>query len=341
MPRSQNLAKLMFWLVAPPVKGSAGMAFGFMRMIENWRVSTTTQRTICISHSCASLRSSAPKIVLVENVREFLNFGGGKFSSDLVNRFRELGYEVAYRKICAADCGVPQMRHRVFFVAVRCDVAKKAKAGPVFPDPEFFDSGDQLTLGPAYRTVRDAISDLPEPTRDRRVHLHYPERDQLSDLAKALRNPGGTVTNHFVRELSSKQKARIRAVGSGRMKHAPTELRTKSFYGSAYRRLSWDEPALTITTWVYHVGSGRFAHPEQDRGITMREAARLQTFDDGFVFPPLVNPVSQMIGNAVPPLLASKFAEKFILILDRFHAHPEIEERRETSVAALQPACDH
>ena len=100
------------------------------------------------------------------------------------------------------------------------------------------------------------------------------------------------------------------------MKHIDPKLRTKAFYGSAYRRLSWDEPSLTITTWVYHVGSGRFAHPTEDRGITMREAARLQSFDDGFVFPALVNPVSQMIGNAVPPLLANHFAQEFIRVLD-------------------------
>jgi site-specific DNA-cytosine methylase len=102
------------------------------------------------------------------------------------------------------------------------------------------------------------------------------------------------------------------------MKHIKeVHLKTKKFYGSAYRRLAWDEPALTITTWVYHVGSGRFAHPDEPRGITMREAARLQSFDDDFLFPPLINPVSQMIGNAVPPLLSEAFAYEFAAILDR------------------------
>jgi DNA (cytosine-5)-methyltransferase 1 len=257
--------------------------------------------------------------VLVENVREFLNFGGGKFSSDLVKKFQEIGYDVAYRKLCAADFGVPQVRHRVFFVAVKSAISDKIGSGPVFPLGEFFEPASQMFLGPTqtYHTVRDAISDLPSPTYERHSVLRYPEGTCVSQLAAQLRNTDGEVFNHFARHLSSKQLQRIKAVGAGRMKHVDTRLRTRSFYGSAYRRLSWDEPALTITTWVYHVGSGRFAHPTEDRGITMREAARLQTFDDGFVFPPLINPVSQMIGNAVPPLLASKFAHVFVSLLDR------------------------
>jgi len=271
------------------------------------------------------VESSAPKIVFVENVREFLNFGGGKFSTDLVSRFQELGYSVKFRKVCAADFGVPQIRNRVLFVAVRRDVAERSSGHEVFPEPEFFEESTDLLIGHPYHTVRDAISDLPHPSRNRLAVLEYEENENIGQLARFLRNPAGVVANHFTRELSEKQKLRIRAIGSGRMKHAPAELRTKSFYGSAYRRLSWDEPSLTITTWVYHVGSGRFAHPEADRGLTMREAARLQTFDDAFAFPPLVNPVSQMIGNAVPPLLAYAFARKFVAILDKFHGARLIE----------------
>ena len=266
-----------------------------------------------------------PKIVLIENVREFLNFGQGKFSSDLVAKFHEMGYEVDFRKICTADYGVPQVRHRVFFVAIRNDVADRTGCGPIFPLAEFFEPGAQMQLGMTrtHRTVRDAISDLPTPLFDRDKALAYPGDCQVSDLALLLRRGQSQVFNHFARKLSPKQLDRIRAIGVGRMKHVDPKLQTRSFYGSAYRRLSWDEPALTITTWVYHVGSGRFAHPSEDRGITMREAARLQTFDDEFIFPLLVNPVSQMIGNAVPPLMANRFAECFTDILDRLDPQAE------------------
>jgi DNA (cytosine-5)-methyltransferase 1 len=116
------------------------------------------------------------------------------------------------------------------------------------------------------------------------------------------------------------------------MRDIAPELRTKMFYGSAYRRLSWDIPALTITTWVYHVGSGAFAHPDEVRGITMREAARLQSFDDDFIFPPLINPVSQMIGNAVPPLMAEAFGERFARVLDANAKERLKQSRRATAV---------
>lgn len=260
-----------------------------------------------------------PKAILIENVREFLNFNKGKFSADLLFKLDQLGYEVAYEKVCAANYGVPQMRWRVLFMAIRKDIADASGLGPSFPTATFGVPDSQLSLlgGVApYRSVKDAIGDLPPPSLDKHKPLRY-RTTARNDFGRGLRSSDGLLHNHFARKLSPKQIQRINAVGSGRMKHIDPELRTESFYGSAYRRLSWDEPALTITTWVYHVGSGRFAHPDEDRGITMREAARLQSFDDDFIFPPLVNPVSQMIGNAVPPLLATHFANTFAEILDR------------------------
>lgn len=259
-----------------------------------------------------------PKLLLIENVREFLKFGGGKFADDLMSRLSELGYEADFRKVCAADFGVPQMRHRVLFAAVQR--GRGVDVEDLFPTPKFFNSSVQFSvLGPpSYRTVRDAISDLPSPaTRHKDSPQPYDLIKPVSELAELLQSATGLVHNHVARKLSAKQVERIRAVGTGRMKEIDPDLRTRSFYGSAYRRMAWDEPSLTITTWVYHVGSGRFAHPEEDRGVTMREAARIQTFDDDFIFPPLVNPVSQMIGNAVPPLLAHAFAQRFREALDR------------------------
>ncbi|TFW13335.1 DNA cytosine methyltransferase [Massilia arenosa] len=279
-----------------------------------------------------------PKLVLIENVREFLNFGGGKFSEDLLAKLDELGYVADYRKVCAADFGVPQMRHRVLFVAVRRDFANVSLQQLPFAKPTHAKGSSQMDLigDVTYRTVRDAIADLPEPVYKHGVGIKYPKaRRQISAFAEAMRSPTGEVSNHVARKLSALSLARINAVGTGRMKHAPENLQTKSFYGSAYRRLAWDEPSLTITTWVYHVGSGRFAHPEADRCVTMREAARLQSFDDDFIFPNLINPVSQMIGNAVPPLLAQAFAATFAKFLDKHSAQAErLTHSRKNSIIA-------
>lgn len=276
-----------------------------------------------------------PKVLMIENVREFLNFGDGKFSEDLLKRLDELGYNAGFRKVCAADYGVPQMRHRVIFLAVSREIARPTDQELPFPARKFSqcDRG-QLGLleGFGYRTVRDAISDLPDPNYTHGVPLSYPTDCEISALASQLRSRTGVVLNHVARKLSESSKARINAVGTGRMKHVEDHLKTKSFYGSAYRRLAWDEPALTITTWVYHVGSGRFAHPVDDRGITMREAARLQSFDDDFIFPNLINPVSQMIGNAVPPLMAQAFGESISNYLD-YHLSRKPRTRGSSSAA--------
>lgn len=274
------------------------------------------------------LEKLQPRLVLIENVREFINFGQGKFSRDLVVRLEELGYHAAFKKICAADFGVAQVRHRVFFVGVQKKLVSKIQGLSLFPTPEFVEGPEELPLlgMKPYRTVRDAIADLPKPVDS---HEKSPQRysasSSVSEFALRLRSKSGLLHNHVSRQLSSTQLARIKAVGSGRMRHIDPRLRTESFYGSAYGRLIWDEPSLTITTWVYHVGSGRYAHPEADRAITMREAARLQSFDDDFIFPPLINPVSQMIGNAVPPLLANAFAKQFERILDQVN-HPSVDK---------------
>jgi len=260
-----------------------------------------------------------PKVVLVENVREFLNFGKGKFSSDLIKKFSELGYSVQYRKVCAADFGVPQVRYRVIFLAVRRDLENAFGRSVSYPDGSFGSEANDL-FGPAvkpFRTVRDAISDLPSPGFDKNAPpLLYDKRRKVSEYASELRSATGSVSNHFARKLGALQIRRINNVGTGRMRDIAEDLQTRSFYGSAYRRMEWDAPSLTITTWVYHVGSGAFAHPSEDRGVTMREAARIQSFDDDYVFPNLVNPVSQMIGNAVPPLLAKAYANNIVEFLD-------------------------
>lgn len=269
------------------------------------------------------IKELSPKVVLIENVREFLNFGQGKFASDLLARLDELGYYTEYQKLSAADFGVPQIRHRVFFLAARKKDVDKVGSRPAFPQPSHSNklNGHPSLFIKPYRTVADAIKDLPPPVYSHDTSpAEYPNKNGLSDLAQILRSPSGKVFNHVARKLSSMSLERIRAVGHKRMRDIDTNLRTKKFYGSAYGRLLWNLPALTITTWVYHVGSGRFAHPEEDRALTMREAARLQSFDDGFIFPPLINPVSQMIGNAVPPLLAKAFGEeiaKYLDILDK------------------------
>lgn len=155
------------------------------------------------------VEQSMPKVLLIENVREFLNFGEGKFSRDLVTKLNEIGYDVEYKKLCAADFGVPQTRWRVFFLGVRKDIADAIGKGPAFPEAKFGSKSAQLPLlenAAAHRTVRDAIADLPKPASLKGLDGIRYERDKgISELGLSLRNPEGYVYNHFARPLSKKQ----------------------------------------------------------------------------------------------------------------------------------------
>jgi DNA (cytosine-5)-methyltransferase 1 len=103
--------------------------------------------------------------------------------------------------------------------------------------------------------------------------------------------------------------SRIRLLGEGEGQlHLPPELQTKEGYGSAYRRMQADAQALTLTTWMFHPGSGMFTHPKDDRVVTIREAARLQSYQDDFVFTGRYHSQCRQVGNSVAPLMAMNLA---------------------------------
>ena len=126
-------------------------------------------------------------------------------------------------------------------------------------------------------------------------------------------NPALNAKWHIMRPM---QTARIASIGPGQgLKDMPPHLRVKGGYSGAYGRLDYDSVAPTITRWVFHIGSGRFAHPREDRGLTMREAARIQSFSDDFHFCGTRNEQAGQIGNAVPPLFMEQLALNIIAAL--------------------------
>lgn len=219
-----------------------------------------------------------PELVTMENVpdlaskRPFRNF---------VRLLHGLGYNVDSRSVYCPRLGIPQHRRRLVLVA--------SLLGPIRVPDGSLPPGE-------YRTVRDAIASLP-----RLVAGATDPRDRL----------------HRARSVDDTNLRRLRASRPGGSWHDwPKKLRapchqkkTGASYQSVYARMAWDEPAPTITTQAYNFGTGRFGHPEQDRSITLREAALLQTFPRRYRF---VKPrervflarVGRLIGNAVPPRLA-------------------------------------
>ena len=256
-----------------------------------------------------------PRVILIENVPQMVTAHRGATVNEIQRTLGQAGYDVSWRVLNASHFGVPQARKRAFVVATRSDVRPFEWPAQTHGDPKDQNSG----LLP-FVTVRDAIADLPEATDrelGRRDVSNY--HAASSEYSKIMQSSVATPMNHVRRVPGSRVLARLRAMRPGMISaDLPEHLRTKSAYYNSYGRLAWTQPAKTITKSCNYLGSGCFGHPELDRGITMREAARLQSFDDDFDFLSKSEPhVAKMVGSAVPPLLASVLAQHVIESLKR------------------------
>ena len=218
------------------------------------------------------------------------------------DRFRkmlsELGYSVDFRIVNCPDYGLPQLRQRLVLVASRL--------GPIAvpaPNPRA-----------RRKTVRSVIGNLPP--------LRAGETDPNDRL-------------HFCAALSPLNLRRIRASRpGGSWRDWPADLvadchrkKTGKGYGGVYGRMCWDKPAPTMTTQFYGFGNGRFGHPDQDRGISVREGAMFQGFPRDYQFlppdaPRNISQLGKMIGNAVPVKLGELIGRTFRAHLDAIPAVP-------------------
>jgi len=245
-----------------------------------------------------------PRMFLMENVPGLLGHRGKKIASEFVRQVTAAGYDVDCKILDAASYGVPQIRRRVFFVGwIRGD-----RSGFAFPKA-------RLTEG-NYQTVREAIGDLPSPPND------YSSANQDA-LHRRMR-------------LSAKNLERLRHIPpGGGFESLPVELRVNCHkagasrigHRSVYGRLHPDRPANTITARFDSFTRGRFAHPWEDRNISLREGARLQSFSDDFVFNGTQEEVAAQIGNAVPPALARHMAEAIRKsLISEFHRTEVVQQ---------------
>lgn len=224
-----------------------------------------------------------PDALFVENVpgleRRAADYGP---FTRFVRSLRGRGYSVTYRAIESRAYGVPQVRQRLVLLASRHGRMR-------FPAP---------THGPGtsrpYPTVRDAIAKLP-PLTAGQVHP--------------------SISAHRAARLSEMNLSRIHATPEGGGREAwpdefllPCHLSRPGSYTDTYGRLRWDMPAPALTTRCISYSNGRYGHPDQDRGLSAREAACLQTFPMGFEFQGTLGSVARQIGNAVPVALAKNFA---------------------------------
>lgn len=246
-----------------------------------------------------------PKIFVIENVPGILNYNNGSVKSEIYETFGKLGYALHSKVLCAADFGVPQIRNRAIFIGNRIGVNPK----DLFPIPSH--NSDN------YVTVRDAISDLPilEAGCGNEI-VPYPINVSISEYQQKLRSNSGVVYNH----ISSRHKPEtlniLSMIKEGQtMKDLPENYHTKSVHSGAYGRMVFDKPAYTLTTRINTPSVGRITHPQQNRTITPREAARIQSFPDDYKFIGDITSIGMQIGNAVPPILAEKIGEQILKYL--------------------------
>lgn len=235
-----------------------------------------------------------PDVFVIENVKGLLLASNGWFRDEIVKTIGALGYTVEYGVLNASDYGVPQARERAIFI---CSKHNRI----TLPEKTV----DKIV------TVRDAISDLSYLESGQGEY----EQDYLlpisSDYQKLMREGSTKLYNHKASNHKQVAIEKLKMIPPEKGKEfLPEELIGNQKFKTTWGRLKWDEVSPTIDTRFDASSNGTNNHPYLHRAITPREAARIQSFDDKFIFYGSKVHIRKQIGNAVPPLLAKAIADK-------------------------------
>lgn len=234
------------------------------------------------------VKEISPKAFVIENVPGLVGLFDGRIKDSIIKQFHDMGYDIQYKIMCAADYGVPQNRKRVIFVGM--------KTGSFCYPKRLV---NQVTCSMA-------LSDLPPLENEIGEEIAEYAADAQNEYQKLMRARSADVRNHVAANHSEKVRKIISLVpDGGNYKDLPEEYRNSRNFHVAWTRFRSDKPAPTIDT-----GHRHHFHYKYNRVPTVRECARLQSFPDDFYF--LGNKTQQFrqVGNAVPPLLAQAIAEQ-------------------------------
>lgn len=233
-----------------------------------------------------------PKYFVMENVPNLLTTENGYFKKEIVNLFEKIGYKITADVLIASDYGVPQNRKRAFIIG------KLGNHKIKLPNP--------LNIN---NTIWDAISDLSYlESGEGEFKQNYKLKPE-SEYQKLLREGSKYLYNHVATKHSEIAIERLMMIPPNKGREMlPKEHLTKSIFSGTWSRMIKDEVAVTITTRFDTPSSGKFTHPYLNRAITVREAARIQSFPDSFVFYGTKGSQMKQVGNAVPPLLSRQIA---------------------------------
>lgn len=247
------------------------------------------------------VKRSGASMFVIENVAELFK---SPECIEIEKHAKKLGFNTVKEILLAADYGAAQTRKRTVIIGY-----KRGMIAPQFPPLPTHAQSNSMTNLPAWKTVRDVIADLPKP------------------VGTEIRKVKAPLNLHFGRTPTEKSLMRYKAVPPGGnrfdlQRNAPEItpdcwIRKTSGGTDLFGRLWWDRPSVTIRTEFFKPEKGRYLHPDQDRPITHREAARIMGFPDDFKFVGTKVEIARQIGNAVPPPLAGAIASVVRQILDR------------------------
>lgn len=309
----------------PPCQG---FSMANRKRIEN------DERNLLFLNFGRAVKEFKPKCFLIENVMgmssESINIDNDQalVVNSLRSFFNDIGYEINFTQFKSEEHGVPQIRRRMMVIGTRLNNKindlKEKKIG--FLEKQFLSKEkllkknvDQLSIFnektmdlPNPVTVWDAISDLPQ--------IEFVEKSQKQNyisqpknkIQKEFRKDSKFVFNHIPTPHDNKAIERIKLIKQGEnFLNLPSHLRTKSVHSGAYGRLEAKGLSPTITTRFDTPSTGRVIHPYLNRCLTVREAARIQSFPDNFIFYGTRTSQGKQVGNAVPPNVAYQIAKMF------------------------------
>jgi len=242
------------------------------------------------------VRELSPEWFLFENVEGIVSFNKGATKKHIEQCFKDLGYIVSSKVVCASDYGVPQNRNRFIMVGNKLGI-----------DFEFPKAQKKKI------SVAEAISDLPDLGNGQQLETgNY--KNNGSTYAKKMRKGSKNPLQNYVSKNEEYVIERYSYIGQGQNWRAiPQHLmlnykNTDNCHSGIYKRLDPDRPSVVISNYRKNM----LIHPFQNRGLSVREAARLQSFPDTFVFEGSIMKIQQQIGNAVPPLMAEVIFKKIL-----------------------------
>lgn len=260
------------------------------------RMSLNDPRNFLFKQFVRFVAAFKSKYFVLENVPNIITTSNGYFKDLIIREFGELGYDVCCGVLYASDFGVPQDRRRAVFIG--------QLGGLEIGLP---------TPNGCKTTIKDAIYDLPFIASGEGQEESKYDKAPLSEFQKELRGDASILYNHTATNHSKSAIEKLKLIPKGKGKEVlPEHLLTKSIYSGTWSRLLEDGLAPTITTRFDTPSSGRFTHPVLNRCLTVREAARIQTFPDSFIFYGPRGSQMKQVGNAVPPMLAYAIANVIV-----------------------------